>query len=175
MFLYLVLYLFIFVAKFYRKAKLEFDTVSALFTVKNVMHKKYITNVIRDHVEATNRVGRMISVLSDLPEVVDIELVDNNSIWIVDHTYAVNMEILHEIRSVGFTAELSSYHLSGSPSEKLVLCYRLSKEEWNGEYITVYVYCIDVENALERVGNGKCEIQEVEIAASTARKVVCNL
>lgn len=108
-----------------------------------------------------------------------IDLVDyqcGNDLYFSPQTYAKNMNLLHKLRKHS-TFELLQYSLTNG-GKHLELKYADDKKARYVTRLCIWLVCTDRDNALRRVGNGKCRIVEKTDCysyTSTKQEIVCDL
>lgn len=113
--------------------------------------------------ETISQLEGVTATLSMLPENIGVYFADHIAIHLSKTTYAANMAALHDIRKVLGRVDLSSYYVGCDGT--LALSY-------STDHADIVMYCTDIENALNRVSNGKCTL--VEKARNDIRlDVVC--
>jgi hypothetical protein len=133
-----------------------------------------IAQLTRDQLRRYNRYAQTLDLVDSLPESLNIDVIDAGSIYLASATYAENMETLHEIRK-GHELTLNSYYLSGfSSSKTLALSYGVDPNEDGVSDFYITMYCTDLDNALEHVGQGRCKVVETPVTY-TEKRVVCDM
>ena len=133
-----------------------------------------ISQLTRDQLRKFNRYAQTLDLVNGLPESLNIEVIDTGYVYLANATYDENMETLHEIRK-DHQLKLDRYYLAGFSSNKaLALSYNVDPDENGESNLSIVMYCTDLDNALEHVGQGRCKIVETPVTY-TEKRVVCDM
>ena len=113
--------------------------------------------------QITREYQNQMSLLEAMPDEIAIRATSRGMIHIEEATYDENMDALHLIRR-NIACKLSQYFAS---SGCLCLVYKTPDGD-------ILMPCTDVENALERVSQGRCTLQP-QTNQETTQEVVCAL
>jgi hypothetical protein len=140
----------------------------------DAMNKSDATSyLLREQARKTQRLAQTLDLVETLPDSLDIDAIEIGRVYLPNATYAENMETLHNLRK-NHKLELDSYYLSGYQQKVLALCYAADKDEDGNNAFLLHMYCTDLDNALQHVGQGRCKVVEV-VESYTQQKVVCDM